>query len=161
MIVGLDFDRVLFKTDEFKEFLDRQIPGFLEHYPSEGNYDPEKHAESMGIDVQRIFDVLEHAEDYLYEDVSELEELREEHKLIVVSRGDPYFQERKIVDSGVVEHVDGYFIVEEESKDDINIDFLVDDRGKELEDVSVPGFLMKRNEHDISDIVGAVEKKAE
>lgn len=161
MIVGLDFDRVLFKTDEFKEFLDRQIPGFLEHYPSEGNYDPEKHAESMGIDVQRIFDVLEHAEDYLYEDVSELEELREEHKLIVVSRGDPYFQERKIVDSGVVEHVDGYFIVEEESKDDINIDFLVDDRGKELEDVSVPGFLMKRNEHDISDIVGAVEKKSE
>jgi len=161
MIIGLDFDRVLFRTDEFKEFLDEEVPGFLEHYPSEGNYDPEKHAESMGIDVQRIFDVLEHAEDYLYEDVSELEKLREEHKLIVVSRGDPYFQERKIVDSGVVEHVDGYFIVEEEPKDDINIDFLVDDREKELEDVSVPGFLMKRNEHDISDIVRAVEKKGE
>ena len=160
MIIGLDFDRVLFRTNEFKEFLDEKVPGFLEHYPREGNYDPGKHAEKIGVEVQRIFDVLEHSEDYLYDDVSGLEELRDKHKLIVVTRGDPYFQERKIVESGVGEHVDGYFIVEEEPKDEINIDFLVDDREKELEDVSVPGFLMKRNEHDISNIVNAVREKA-
>lgn len=161
MIVGLDFDRVLFKTDEFKAFLDKKIPGFLENYPDEGNYDPETHAEKIGLDVQKIFDVLEYASDFVYEDVPKLEELRNSHKLIVISRGDPYFQERKIVDSAIAEHVDGYFIVEKEPKDDIDIDFLVDDREEELDDVSVPGFLMKRDEHDITDVIEAVQRNEE
>jgi len=157
MIVGFDFDRVLFMTEEFKKLLDEEVPGFLEHYPDEGHYDPKKHAKNIGVDVDEIFEVIEKSSDFVYEDVEKLERLREEHRLIIVTRGDPYFQERKIVDSGILEHVDGYFIVQEEDKDEIDIDFLVDDREKELEDVSAPGFLMDRDEDDLSDVITAIK----
>lgn len=158
MIVGFDFDRVLFKTNEFKDLLDEEVPGFLENYPDEGNYDPKVHAENIGVDVEEIFEVLKRSSDFLYRDIDRLEDLRENHRLIIVTRGDPYFQERKIVDSGILEHVDGYFIVQDEDKDEINIDFLVDDREKELEDVNVPGFLMNRGEDDLSDVIEAVRE---
>lgn len=158
MIVGFDFDRVLFKTSKFKELLDEEVPGFLEHYPDEGNYDPKVHAENIGVDVEEIFEVLKNSSDFLYGDINRLEDLRENHRLIIVTRGDPYFQERKIVDSGILEHVDGYFIVQDEDKDEINIDFLVDDREKELEDVNIPGFLMNRGEDDLSDVIEAVRE---
>lgn len=161
MIVGLDFDRVLFKTDEFKEFLDDEVSGFLEHYPDKGHYDPELHAERIGVDAERINETLKHSDDFTYNDVDSLEDLREDFKLVIVSRGDPYFQERKIVNSGVLEHVDGFFIVEDKPKDSIDIDFLVEDREKELEDVSVPGFIVDRDKHDTRDIVEAVQEWAE
>lgn len=153
MIIGFDFDRVLFKTDEFKDFLDREIEGFLEEYPEEGNYDPEKHAERLGIDVEEIYSALEKAEDFLYPDTGKLEELRDDFKIVVVSRGDPYFQEKKIEYSGVLEHVDGFFIVEDGRKDQINIDFLVDDWEKEVERVDVPGYLMDRSGEDLEKVI--------
>lgn len=161
MIVGLDFDRVLFRTNKFKEFLDEKVPGFLESYPDEGNYDPEKHAENMSVDVKKIYQALEHCSEFLYEDVDKLEELREDYRVIIVSRGDPYFQETKIEKSGILEHVDGFFIVQDEDKDAINIDFLVDDRQKELEDVSVPGFLMNRDDSGLESVIDAVKEEFE
>lgn len=153
MMIGFDFDRVLFKTDEFKEFLDREIEGFLDKYPEEGNYDPEKHAERLGIDVEEIYRALEKAEDFLYPDTEELEELRDDFKIVIVSRGDPYFQEKKIEGSGALEHVDGFFIVEESLKDEINIDFLVDDWEKEVERIDVPGYVMDRSKEDLGEVV--------
>lgn len=159
MIVGLDFDRVLFRTDEFKEFLDNEIPGFLEKYPEEGNYNPDTHAENLGVDVKKIFKALEHAEDFVYEDVEALEELREDFQLIIVSRGDPCFQEKKIVDSEVLEHVDGYFIVEEEDKDEVDIDFLVDDQEEEVERVSVPGLVLDRDVEGLDAVIEAVREE--
>ena len=159
MIVGLDFDRVLFRTDEFKEFLDDEIPGFLDEYPQEGNYDPDVHAENLEVDVKKIFQALEHASDFVYEDIEALEELREDFHLMIVSRGDPYFQERKIVESGVLDHVDGYFIVEDEDKDEVDVDFLVDDREKELERVSVPGLVLDRDAESLEDVIEAVREE--
>jgi len=159
MIIGFDFDRVLFKTDEFKEFLDREIEGFLEKYPEEGNYDPEEHAERLGIEVEEIYNALEKAEDFLYNDAESLEELREDFKIVIVSRGDPYFQEKKIENSGVLEHVDGFFIVEEGSKDEINIDFLVDDWDREVERVDVPGYIIDRSEEDLGEVIDFLREK--
>lgn len=161
MIIGLDFDRVLFQTDRFKKFLDNEIPGFLDEYPSEGNYDPETHAENLDVDVEKIFQALEHAERFLYDDIEALEGLRDDFQLIVVSRGDPYFQGRKIEDSGVLEHVDGFFIVEDEDKDEIDIDFLVDDREKEIDRVSVPGLVFDRSERALEDVIEAVRNEFE
>ena len=159
MIIGIDFDRVLFRTDEFKEFLDSEIPGFLDEYPQEGNYDPDMHAENLEVDVKKIFKALEHAADFIYDDLEALEELRDDFQLIIVSRGDPYFQEKKIVNSGVLEHVDGYFIVEDEDKDEVDIDFLVDDREAELERVSVPGLVLDRDLKDLEAVIGAVREE--
>lgn len=159
MIIGLDFDRVLFKTDEFKEFLDSEIPGFLDEYPQEGNYDPEMHAENLEVDVKEIFKALEHSEDFLYEDVERLEELRDDFQLMIVSRGDPYFQEKKIVDSGVLEHVDGYFIVRDEDKDEANIDFLIDDREEEIQRVSVPGYVLDRGKNSLEEVIKSVREQ--
>ena len=150
MIVGLDFDRVLFRTDEFKEFLDNEIPGFLEKYPEEGNYNPDTHAENLGVDVKKIFKALNHSEDFVYEDIEALEELREDFQLIIVSRGDPYFQEKKI---------DGYFIVEEEDKDEVDIDFLVDDQEEEVERVSVPGLVLDRDVEGLDAVIEAVREE--
>ncbi len=149
MILGIDFDRVLFRTDEFKEFLDKEIPSFLETYPQEGNYDPEKHAEKLDVDPEKIFEALNHSDEFVYSDVERLEELRDDFRLVIVSRGDPYFQEKKIVNSGVLEHVDGYFIVEDEDKDVVEIDFLVDDRKEEIERVDVPGLVLDRSKEGL------------
>ncbi|WP_414837797.1 hypothetical protein ACK3SF_00105 [Candidatus Nanosalina sp. VS9-1] len=159
MIIGLDFDRVLFETDRFKDFLDSEIPGFLEEYPKEGNYDPDLHADNLEVGVKKIFQALEHADRFLYDDIEALEELRDDFQLMIVSRGDPYFQERKIAESGALEHVDGYFIVEDEDKDEIDIDFLVDDREEEIERVSVPGIVFDRSERSLDYVVEAVKNE--
>ena len=161
MIIGFDFDRVLFRTDEFKEFLDQEIEGFLEEYPSEGNYDPEEHSERLDIEVERIYKVLDDADKFLYRDVEKLEQLRDDFKIVIVSRGDPYFQERKIENSGILEHVDGFYIVEDGMKDEVGIDFLVDDWQKELDRVKVPGYLMDREEENMNDLIKFLRENLE
>lgn len=158
MIIGFDFDRVLFKTDEFKEFLDREVEGFLEKYPDNGNYDPDEHAEKLGVDVEKIYEALEKASKFLYSDIEKLEELREDFKIVIVSRGDPYFQERKIEDSGALQHVDGFYIVEDGRKDDVGIDFLVDDWDEEIERIDTPGYVMDRDEEDLASVVKFIKE---
>lgn len=161
MIIGFDFDRVLFRTDEFKEFLDQEIEGFLEEYPSEGNYDPEEHSKRLDIEVERIYKVLDDADKFLYKDVEKLEQLRDDFKIVIVSRGDPYFQERKIENSEILEHVDGFYIVEDGMKDEVGIDFLVDDWQKELDRVNVPGYLMDREEENMDDLIKFLRENLE
>jgi FMN phosphatase YigB (HAD superfamily) len=152
MIIGFDFDRVLFRTDEFKEFLEEKIPGFLEEYPEERPYDPEMHAEKLGVEKQRILDELGEADRFVYGDLEILEDFPENFELVIVSRGDPALQEKKIQNSGVLDHFDNFFIVEDEKKDSVEIDFLVDDREKEVEDVDVPGYVFDRSEEDLEDV---------
>lgn len=159
MRVGIDFDRVLFKTDEFKQHLFDRFESFEETYEEaeiNGFYNPQKHAELMGTTVEEIFDELQNTSEFLYDDVEKLKQLQERFEVIIVSRGDPVFQKGKIVDSGVQEYVDGYELVQKKPKDSVNIDFLVDDRQKEIERVDVPGFLFKRPDHTIEDVIREV-----
>lgn len=160
MKIGIDFDRVLFRTDEFKQHLFNRFEMFEETYPDakvDEVYRPEKHAKLMGVKVSEIFDELHHAEDFLYSDVDTLEKL-EDHELIVVSRGDSVYQKELIRNSEILEFVDDFFVIEDGPKDSIDIDFLVDDWKKELERVEVPGLLFDRKKHSVTDIIRKVKE---
>jgi FMN phosphatase YigB (HAD superfamily) len=156
-LIGFDFDRVLFQTDRFKEFLDEEIPGFLDSYP-DGTYSPTRHAENLDIDVSRIYEALEEASNFVYSDVDTVENL-EEFEVVIVTRGDPRFQRRKIEHSGVLEHFDGLEIVENGEKESVGIDFLVDDREKEVEDSDIPGMVFDRDRHSLSDAVERIRQE--
>jgi len=158
--IGFDFDRVLFRTDEFKEHLEEEIPGFLETYPSEGVYDPQEHAEKLGIDPERIEQALEDAERFLYEDVQDLEKL-ESFDLVIVSRGDESFQRKKIESSGARKYFDEIFIVQERDKDVGDIDLLADDTAEELQRVEVHGVKVDRSREDMSGIIERIKEKLE
>ncbi len=158
--IGIDFDRVLFKTDEFKQFLEEKMPGFNEEYIRTGGiYDPEKHAENLGVEREELFELLDYAADFLYEDIGGLEEL-DGHEVFIVSRGDPVFQKEKIERSGADELVDSVEIVEDGDKDVRHIDFLVDDSRFELEQVDAEGFHFDRDKHSIEDLVEKVRELA-
>jgi len=160
MRIGVDFDRVLFKTDKFNEYLKDDVEG-LEHvdaspYNEHGVYDPEIHAELCGIEVEKIYSVMQNLERFLYSDVDELE--NSEHEIILVSRGSREFQMHKIEGSEADQFVDKIFIVEKGPKNVGEIDFLIDDRKKELEDAEVPGFELDREIHSLKDGLKEAEK---
>jgi len=160
--LGIDFDRVLFDTDGFKKYLLEEVEGFGETY-SEANkkvYKPERHAEILGVSPEKIYRVLDNAEKFLYPDIEKLERLPDNVNTIIVSRGDKRFQNMKIERSRAIEYVDGVYIVHDQSKDTVDIDFLVDDSEEELERVDIPGLLFDRDKHDIGDIIEKVEKQA-
>ena len=156
-LVGFDFDRVLFKTDNFKQYLDHELPGFLESYP-EGLYDVNKHAEKMNIDVEEVYRALDRAEDFVYDDIGLVQEL-EGFDAIIVSRGDYRFQRRKIEQSEVLEHFEGMEIVSDEDKDSVGIDFLVDDRAEEVQRVDVPGMVFDREKHSMQDAINRIREE--
>lgn len=153
MKIGVDFDRVLFKTEEFNSYLKENVEK-LEHvesspYNEHGVYDPKIHAELCGIDVEEIYSAMNDLERFLYSDIEKLKDV--DHEVVIVSRGDSEFQKRKIQGSGADSFVDEVFIVEKGSKNVGDIDFLIDDRKKELEEVGVPGFELDRKIHDLKD----------
>lgn len=158
MKIGIDFDRVLFDTDGFKEELETIFSGFSEKYEvaCNPNYDFKKHAELLGVSEQDILAELENTRNFLYKDVKLLAKLWDDHEIIIVSRGNPVFQEKKIESSGALEFVHGYVIVQEEDKDIVELDLLVDDRKKELERANVEGMLFRREDNTIEDIVEKV-----
>lgn len=161
MKIGIDFDRVLFKTEDFKKHLFNEFEEFESTYEDaeeNGIYSPQKHAELMGTTVEQIFHELQNTSKFLYEDVKKLTEIREEFNVVIVSRGDPVFQRGKIVDSGVTKFVDDFHIVQDKPKDVIDIDFLVDDLEVEIERTKVPGFLFNRKEHSVDDIIDKVRR---
>ncbi|MFB6144210.1 MAG: hypothetical protein ABEJ98_02765 [Candidatus Nanohaloarchaea archaeon] len=152
MKIGIDFDRVLFNTERFKKHLEEQIPGFSRTYDrarEDGVYNPARHADILGVEVAKIFQEIENAKNFLYPDVEELESVDEE--VIIVSRGDPEFQAMKIEESGVLEHLDGYTVVQEEDKQVEGIQALIDDREVELDRVDVPGYLFSRQRDTLED----------
>lgn len=159
--IGIDFDRVLFKTEGFKKHLFERFEDFEETYTEaceDGVYSPQKHAELMDTTVQQIFNELQNTSQFLYDDVSKLEKLPDRFETVIVSRGDPVFQRGKIVDSGVKQHVDEFHIVQEKPKDSVDIDFLVDDLEEEIERVKIPGFLFDREKHSVMDIIQKVRQ---
>lgn len=162
MILGIDFDRVLFDTDSFNDAMEEDIGGFHhtqeEPFDQNGNYSPELHAEILGIPTEKIYrGAADKAEEFLYPDVEKLDELSSE--VVIISRGESRFQKSKIENSGVIEYVDGFAVIESGNKDLEEIDLLVDDREKELENVSVPTFQFDREKHDIEDVIEWVKER--
>lgn len=159
MIVGIDFDRVLFDTDRFNEELKEVTE--LQHveaevYDENGNYSPEKHAEAAGADTENIYEFVEkNARKYIYPDVKELAEL--DHDIWIVTRGEKKFQEAKIQGAGIEKLADKVVVVEEGSKD-VGVDFLIDDRVEELEKADLQGYVLDRSKETLKDAIEEVEE---
>jgi hypothetical protein len=166
MKIGVDFDRVLFDTEEFKQYLEDEIPGFLDTYglATGQGYNPEKHAEIMSIDPDTIYDTLDYSEGrFLYEDVGELQSWTEEHEVVIISRGDPEFQSTKIENADLGFE---YFIVTGEAQlnpkqlgedtqhpEEDPVDFLVDDRPYEHRNFDGPGTYLQRPDESLEDVM--------
>lgn len=159
MKIGVDFDRVLFKTDEFNSYLKNKVEGLQDvktsPYNEHGVYSPEMHAEFCGIEVESIYEAMEDLNRFLYDDLKVLE--GSNHEIVIVSRGDKEFQEHKIRGSGADKFADKVIIVEKGSKDVDNIDFLIDDRKKEIVDSELPGFEFDRSIHGLDDALEEAE----
>ncbi|MFB6241881.1 MAG: hypothetical protein ABEJ36_03705 [Candidatus Nanosalina sp.] len=156
MRIGVDFDRVLFRTDEFNEYLKEETG--LHHveedvYDEDGCYSPEKHAKACEVDVEDVYKAMKDLNRFLYGDVDKLRELKPEHELVVVTRGEEKFQRTKVRNSGVQRLFDQLLIVQGATKDVADIDFLVDDREKEIKEANVPGMIFDREKHDIDDLI--------
>jgi FMN phosphatase YigB (HAD superfamily) len=157
--IGLDFDRVLFKTDEFNEYLKEEAG--LHHvdadvYDSEGCYSPEKHAEACGIDVEEVYDAISGISRFLYPDVDELRKLKPEHEIVIVTRGEERFQKEKVKASGANRLFDQLFIVQNAPKNVDSVEFLVDDREEEVERSGLPGMVFDREKHSMEDVIEEV-----
>lgn len=163
MRIGLDFDRVLFDTDSFDDFYKEKVEG-LHHVEDpapikNGCYNPEMHAELCEVPIEEIWKVFEQdLSQFLYGDIELLEEFQEDHELVIVSRGHERFQRSKIEASGADRYVEEVHIVQEEPKDSVDINFLVDDREEELERVKIPGILLKRPEDGLKNVIEEVNE---
>ncbi len=160
MRIGLDFDRVLFDTDSFNQYLKENVEG-LEHveaspYNENEVYSPEIHAELCGIPVERIYDAIEDTSQFLFDNVGDLEKFEDE--LVIVSRGEKKFQRAKIENSGITDWVEEVHVIESGSKDQVDIDVLVDDTVTEIERADVPGVLFKREEESLKDVLDEVKE---
>lgn len=160
MRIGLDFDRVLFDTDSFDDYYKDHVKG-LHHVedpaPVEhGVYDPEMHAEICGIPKERIWKVFEHSlSQFLYNDMDLLDEIN--HELVIVTRGHEKFQRSKVEASGIAEKVEKIIVVQEESKDSVDIDLLADDNLEEIERVNIPTVHVKRPEEGLDKVLEKVK----
>ena len=156
MRIGLDFDRVLFDTDSFDDFYKNHVEG-LYHVESpapvkHGVYDPEMHAELCDIPKERIWNVFEHdLSQFLYKDIELLDEI--EHELVIVTRGHEKFQRSKVEASGIADNVEDVFVVQEESKDSVDIDLLADDSSEEIERVNIPTVKIERPEEGLEKVL--------
>ena len=156
MKIGVDFDRVLFKTDEFNEYLKEETG--LHHveedvYDENGCYSPEKHAIACGIAPETVYDAIQDLNRFLYSDVDSLKKLKPEHELFIVTRGEEKLQKQKVKNSGADRLFDQLYIVQGAPKNVGGVDFLVDDREEEIEDAGVPGMVFNREKHDIEDVI--------
>lgn len=157
MIVGIDFDRVLFDTKSFKFHLEKRFPRYIETYPADKQlYQPSIHAKRMGISVNQLMQEVKASNQFLRSDVSVLDQLVS-HNLVIVSRGDKRFQLTKIEYSGITDVIDSIYIVQTESKSVAPIDILIDDRRDELGRAGLPGLLFDSDIHDMQSIVSFVD----
>lgn len=151
MKIGLDFDRVLFDTDSFNEYMKKETD--LEYvdediYDEHGCYSPEKHAEASGINVEEVFDAIKDLDRFVYDDV-ELLEGEDTHTLVIVTRGEEKYQRAKVEASGVKDIFEEVYVVQEGSKDVDTVEFLIDDREEEIHRARVPGIVLDREKHGI------------
>ena len=161
MRIGVDLDRVLFDTDSFDDFYKEKVEG-LHHVEDpapvkHGCYDPEMHAELCGIPKERIWKVFEHdLSQFLYPDVDLLDQL-EEHELILVTRGHERFQRSKAEASGASEKFKEIHVVQEEPKDSVDIDLLVDDNDDEIDRIEIPSIKIQRPEEGLEKVLKEVK----
>lgn len=127
-------------------------------YNEHGVYSPEMHAEMCDIDVEDIYSAMTDLERFVYEDIGELDDT--DHELILVTRGQKEFQEKKVEGAQVEEKFDKVFIVEKGSKDVGEIDFLIDDQRREIEEADLPGFEFDREQHSLSDALKEAKNHA-
>lgn len=156
MKIGVDFDRVLFKTDKFNEYLKEETG--LHHveedvYDKNGCYSPEKHAKACGINPETVYDAIKDLNRFLYSDIDSLKKLKPEHELFIVTRGEEKLQKQKVKNSGADRLFDQLYIVQGAPKNVGGIDFLVDDRKEEIENAGVPGMVLDREKHSIEDLI--------
>lgn len=161
MRIGLDFDRVLFDTDSFDDFYKENVEG-LRHIENpapieNGVYDPEMHAELCGIPKERLWKVFEQdLSQFVYKDIDLLGEL--DHELVVVTRGHEKFQKLKAEASGITERVEEVIVVQEKSKDSVDIDLLVDDNEEEIKRVNIPSIKVERPEEGLEKVLEKVRE---
>lgn len=162
MRIGIDFDGVLFNTEAFKQFLNTELPGYLDTYRDAFNtvYDPEKHAALLNISVDTLYDTVTDAEQFLYPDADVLQRFQEHGTVVIVSAGPETFQRKKITGSGVTQYVDTVIITGDTPKDQYSIDVLIDDSATEIERVSIPTFHFNREEHGLQDALQWVKQVA-
>lgn len=159
--IGIDFDRVLFDTDRFKEELSEAIEGFQEGYEEakEGyTYSHVRHAEISDKDLERFDEILEKSEEFLFEDIDVLESL--DHEIVLITRGEPDHQIEKIKHSGIHKLVEETHIIngppEKKPKDFLDLDLLVDDQKYEIEEVETETFHFDRSENSLKDVLEKV-----
>lgn len=153
MKIGVDFDRVLFDTAKFNDYLKEEVKG-LKHvetppYNEHDVYSPEIHAEMCGIEAEEIYDALKNLEKFLYSDIDALKNF--DGEVVIVTRGEKKFQKEKIKSSGAGDYVENIIIVEKGSKDVADIDFLIDDQKREIEKARLPGFEFDRGQHRLEE----------
>lgn len=159
MRIGIDFDRVLFDTEKFNEYIKEETG--LHHveadvYDEHGNYSPEKHAEASDVDVEKVYDVIEEGlEQFLYDDVEILGDI-DQHSFVIVTRGEERFQRAKIEASGAEKFFDEIYTVQEGSKDVDGVKFLVDDREEEIERARIPGMVLDRDRHSMEHVISFI-----
>lgn len=159
MKIGIDFDRVLFDTDNFDDYYKKETGLYnveTDVYDENGNYSPIKHADECGIPLESVWNAIDNLERFLYNDIDKLEEVSC-HELIIVTRGFEEFQRKKIIASGILDFVDSFEVITSGSKDQADIDILVDDRKEEIERVSIPGIRLDRSENGLEKVVKKVK----
>lgn len=133
--IGIDFDGTVFNSSRLKELLKQEFDEFESTYlkaRKDSLYLFKEHCEMMGVEPEKYLEkVGEFSEDLLLPNVDRISEIDGEK--VIVTRGKPEFQRVKLQSSGILEMVDGVFIVEEGSKNIGSIDLLVDDVEEELE----------------------------
>lgn len=166
MLIGFDFDGVLFDTDSFKERLEESIEDFSETYNlarDKNNYDPEKHAKILGISTKDILGVISDTESFLFEDVEEIERLKDKHRIIIVTRGNEKFQREKIQRSGILDFINEYIIIDKSikrfPKDKTGIDLLIDDSEEETDAVEIDSIHFDRSNGSLKDAVNLIEEQ--
>jgi hypothetical protein len=160
--IGVDFDRVLFDTDSFNEYLKEEVEELIHvetrPYNEHGVYSPEMHADLCGIDPEKIYEALTNLDQFVYDDMDVL--FDSEHEIIVVTRGEIEFQKAKVEATEIAEKAEDVVIVEKGSKDVKEIDFLIDDQKREIEEAWLPGFEFDRERHSLEDALKEVDKHA-
>lgn len=166
MLIGFDFDGVLFDTNSFIEKLDSEIENFAETYNearSNGKYDFEKHVEILGVSRKEITDLISKADQFIFDDVQELKKIKDKHRIIIVTRGDSEFQRKKIENSGIQDIIDEYIIIDRDiagfPKDKVGIELLIDDKEEEVKATEKDSILFNREENDLKQIVRTIEQK--
>jgi hypothetical protein len=156
MIVGIDFDRVLFDTEAFKEELEAHHPGFLEHYDNNRYlYQTKPGDDDIPVPVSELEATMSELQPYLIENVEALS--KSDLTFVIVSRGPQWFQRKKISNSNITTYIPRYITVDTEPKDMTNIDYLIDDNQDELQRISIPSFHFKRQEHTVDTILSLFE----